>query len=108
MEFVRYSFRYLYGDSTEKHTVIDDALGSIFIAYAKNLICQGLSCSFINNDNDSSSYGDNPRCILDMWKKSQRGSQREKLDKYLRERLILSDGEFDILGWWHTSESYSY
>ena len=79
---MHYSFRYLYGDNTEKHTVIDDALGSIFIAYAKNLICQGLSCSFINNDNSSSSYGDNPRSILDKWK-NRTGSQRAECDKYL-------------------------
>ena len=49
--------------------VINDAIGDIFIAYAKNLSSQGLSCSFNNNDNDSSSYGDNPRSILDKWKK---------------------------------------
>ena len=64
LEFVCYLFRYLYGDSTEKHTVIDDALGNNFNAYAKNLSSQGLSCSFINNDNSSSSYGDNPCIIL--------------------------------------------
>ena len=70
LEFVRNSLRYLYGDCTEKHTVIEDALCDIFNAYAKNLCIQGLSCSFINNDNGSSSGGDNPRSILDTWKKS--------------------------------------
>ena len=30
LEFVRYSFRYLYGDSPEKHMVIENALGDIF------------------------------------------------------------------------------
>ena len=55
-EFVRYSFWYLYGDSIEKHTVIDDALGDIFDAYANNSSSQGLSCSVINNDNGSSSW----------------------------------------------------
>ena len=65
LEFVCYLFRYLYGDSTEK-TVIHDALGYIFYAYAKNLSCEGFTCSFINNDIGSSSYGDNPRSILDI------------------------------------------
>ena len=108
LEFVHYSLRYLYGDCTEKHTVIDDALGDIFNAYAKNLSNQGLSCSFINNDNGSSSYGDNPRSILNKWTKLKRGSRRAELDKYLRVPLIISDGDFDILGWWHTSESHYY
>ena len=45
---------------------IEDAFGDIFNAYAKNLSSQGLSCSFINNDNGTSSYGDNPRSILDI------------------------------------------
>ena len=71
---MRYSFKYLYCDSIEKCTVIDDALGVIFNAYAENLSSYGLSCSLISNDNGSSSYGDNPRSILDMWKESQRGS----------------------------------
>ena len=70
LEFVRNSLRYLYGDCTEKHTVIEDALCDIFNAYAKNLCSQGLTCSFINNDNGSSSCTDNPRSILDKWKKS--------------------------------------
>ena len=62
---MRYSFRYLYGDSTEKHTVIENALGDIFNAFAENLGSQGLFCSFFNNDNGASSYGGNPRSILD-------------------------------------------
>ena len=108
LEFVHYSFRYLYGDCIEKLTMIEDAFGDVFNAYAKNHNRQSLSCSFINNDNGSSSYGDNPHSILEMWKKSQRGLRRAELDKYLREPLILSDGEFDILGWLHPSESHSY
>ena len=70
LDFVYDYFRDLYGDSTEKHTKIDDALGDIFNTYVKNLSSQGLSCSFINNDNGSSSCGDNPHSILDKWKKS--------------------------------------
>ena len=84
LDFVHFSFRDLYGDSTKKHTEIDDALGDIFNTYAKNLSSQGLSCSFINNDNGSSSYGDYPRSVLDKWKNSRRGSQRPELDQYLR------------------------
>ena len=108
LEFVRYSFKYLYCDSTVKHTVIDDAFGDIFKAFAKNLSSSGLSCSFINNYNGFFSCGDYPCSILDKWKKSQRGSRRVELNKYLRESLILSDGEFGIFGWWHSSEFHSY
>ena len=88
--------------------VINDALGDIFHAYAKNLIILGLTCSFINNDNCSSSYSDNPLSILDIRGKNRKGSQKIEHDKYLQQPLILFDGEFDIFGWWNTSESHSY
>ena len=108
LEFMCYSSKYLYGDSIEKHTVIEDGLDYIFNANAKNLSSSGLSCSFINNYNGFFSCGDYPCSILDKWKKSQRGSRRVELNKYLRESLILSDGEFGIFGWWHSSEFHSY
>ena len=107
LEFVHYSFRYLYGDGARKLTLIKDALSHTFGVYAKDLCSQGLSSSFPNNDNSSSSYGDNPSNILDRWKKSQRGSQMTHLDQYLRESPLPSDGELDILGWWHTKSQDS-
>ena len=70
----------------------------------KTLTSQRSSSSFINNDNSSSSYGDDPRNILDDWKKSKR--QRTELGKYLQEPL-QPDEEFDILGWWHTKSQDS-
>ena len=82
--------------------MIDKAVSHIFGVYAKDLCSQGLSSSFPNNDNSSSSYGDIPCNILDKWKKSKRGSQMAELDQYLREPTLDPDDEFDILGWWHT------
>nr|POE54772.1 zinc finger bed domain-containing protein ricesleeper 2 [Quercus suber] len=101
LKFVHYCFRYLYGDCTKLPTVIDGALSHMFGLYAKDLCSQGLSSSFPNNDNSSSSYGDNPCNILERWKKSQ-SSQMTQLDQYLREPPLHSDGELDILGWWHS------
>ncbi|KAK7827956.1 putative ac transposase [Quercus suber] len=65
LKFVHYCFRYLYGDCTKLPTVIDGALSHMFGLYAKDLCSQGLSSSFPNNDNSSSSYGDNPCNILE-------------------------------------------
>ena len=107
LKFVHYCFRYLYGDCTKLPTLIDGALSRMFDAYAKDLCSQGLSSSFPNNDNSSSSYGDNPCNILDKWKKLQRGSQMTQLDQYLRESPLHSDGELDILGWWHSKSQDS-
>ena len=88
-------------------TLIDGALSRMFGAYAKDLCSQGLSSSFPNNDNSSSSDGDNPCNILDKWKKLQRGSQMTQLDQYLRESPLHSDRELDILGWWHSKSQDS-
>uniref|UniRef100_A0A7N2MT18 BED-type domain-containing protein n=1 Tax=Quercus lobata TaxID=97700 RepID=A0A7N2MT18_QUELO len=88
-------------EDTSEHRI---TLGYMFDLYAENLTSQRSSSSFINNDNSSSSDGDDPCNILDYWKKSKR--QRTELEKYLQGPL-QPDEEFDILGWWHTKSQDS-
>ena len=103
LDFVKYSFEQLgiFQDCWKRiHSNLDD----VFNLYDGYLTGQRSSSSFINNDNSSSSNGDDPRNILDDWKKSRR--QRTELEKYLQEPL-QPDEEFDILGWWHTKSQDS-
>ena len=109
LDFVEYSFKKLCSSiSSHLHKKFVKALlrciTNMFNLYAEYLTSQRLSSSFINNDNSSSSDGDDPCNILEDWKKSKR--QRTELEKYLQEPLQL-DEEFDILGWWHTKSQDS-
>lgn len=99
LDFVEYSLKRYINNATGLLTLTIEALYNIFNAYAKYFTSQGSSSSIINDDNCSSSDGDDPCNIVDDWKKSRR--QRTELDKYLLEPL-QPDEEFDILGWWHT------
>ena len=99
LDFVHYSFTELYGGHTKKNLLIDDALGHIFDEYAKGRSSQA-----------STSYDDNYSDILDRWHKSKREmnkahSQRAELHRYLEEPIPDFEGEFDILGWWHTNST---
>ena len=110
LDFVHYSFKELYGSCAMKYLAIDDALGHIFDEYTKDLSSQAFSPSYINNGNSSTSYDDNDCDILDRWYKSKRGInnvplQRGELNQYLEEPIFDSEGEFDILGWWHTNST---
>ena len=69
--------------------MIDDALGVIFNAYAENLSSYGLSCSLISNDNGSSSYGDNPRSILDISGKNNKEVHKGQNSINIYEGLLL-------------------
>ena len=99
LDFVEYSFKQYSFSLSERWTMLNAVLDNLFNLYDVYLTGQRSSSSFINNDNSSSLYGDDPCNILDDWKKSKR--QRTELKKYLQEPLH-PDGEFDILGWWHT------
>nr|POE70365.1 zinc finger bed domain-containing protein ricesleeper 2 [Quercus suber] len=99
LDFVHYSFTELYGGHTKKFLLIDDALGHIFDEYAKGRSSQ--ACT---------SYDDNYSDILNRWHKSKREmnkahSQRAELHRYLEEPIPDFEGEFDILGWWHTNST---
>ncbi|KAK9997362.1 hypothetical protein SO802_022048 [Lithocarpus litseifolius] len=88
-----------YGGHTKKYLLIDDALGHIFDEYAKGRSSQA-----------STSYDDNYSDILDRWYKSKRDmnkahSQRAELHRYWGEPIPDFEGEFDILGWWHTNST---
>ncbi|XP_050258832.1 zinc finger BED domain-containing protein RICESLEEPER 2-like [Quercus robur] len=99
LDFVHYSFTELYGGHTKKYLLIDDILGHIFDEYAEGRSSQA-----------STSYDDNYSDILDRWYKSKRDmnkahSRRAELHRYLEEPIPDFEGEFDILGWWHTNST---
>ncbi|KAK9997353.1 hypothetical protein SO802_022039 [Lithocarpus litseifolius] len=76
MDFVEFSYKKFFGDNY--HTMTENARGDITYVYAEYLRSQGSSSSCFNNDNSSSSDGDDP-CnmldILDEWKKSKMQNQ---------------------------------
>ena len=104
LDFVEYSFEQYSGDNSVHWGMLSEFLGNMFNLYAENLTSQRSTSPFINNENSSSSDGDDPCNILEGWKKSKR--QRTELEKYLQEPL-QPDEEFDILGWWHTKSQDS-
>lgn len=104
LDFVKSAFEEIFSGDLYLWMEIEEKLGNMFHLYAENLSSQRSSSSFINNDNSSSSDGDNPCNILDEWKKMKR--QRTELEKYLQEP-VQPDEEFDILGWWHTKSQDS-
>ena len=103
--FVEFSYNTIYGrDAAKIHLImIRNAFTGIFNEYASNMYSDTNSSTLLNAE-------ENTMESFHKWTNSQRNvntepSWKSELDKYVDQRIISFNPEFDILSWWREQAS---